>query len=264
MIDIQYLLKPEVIFAKLHVNNLWQFEIFFKSMKPKVELAPAYLIHSRNYQEYSLLLDFFTRDYGMIRCVAKGAKRSKKTLIQPFSYLHISFNGKGSLKTLVHFEISDTPHFFSGESLILMMYVNELLLKLLSAQEPLMRLFDAYRYFVNHFNHLERMKKYWLLRLFEKKLLAELGYGVSYTMDTSKNSIMPNLFYKYQHQLGFICTKTGNISGMLLDSLAEAKLNKLPSNADFYVCRNLFRTQLAMLLGNKQLNSRALFTLCRS
>ncbi len=233
-------------------------------MQRKIELVPAYLIHSRNYQEYSLLLDFFTRDYGMIRCVAKGAKRGRKLLIQPFSYLCISFSGKGALKTLLYFEISDVPHFFSGESLILMMYINELLLKLLIAQEPLTRLFDAYRYFVNHFNNLERVKKYWLLRLFEKKLLAELGYGASYTLDTSKNSIMPNLFYKYQHQSGFMCTRTGNISGILLDLLAEAKLNKPPSDADFYICRNLFRTQLVALLGNKILQSRALFALCRT
>ena len=51
------------------------------------------------YQGSSLLLDFFTHNYGKIRLVARGA-RSNKTSLQMFQCLNISYKGRSDLKNL--------------------------------------------------------------------------------------------------------------------------------------------------------------------
>lgn len=101
----------------------------------KVELTPAFLIHRRAFKNSSLLLDFFTRDFGKIRLVGRGL-RGSKTNIQMFQNLSISFAGRGGLKALSYWEIDDVPRNFKGEELILGMYVNELISRLLHEQDP--------------------------------------------------------------------------------------------------------------------------------
>ena len=81
------------------------------------------------YQGSSLLLDFFTKDHGKIRLIARGA-RSSKTSLQMFQRLSISFKGKGDLKSLANWEISDEPRRIVGDDLILAIYANELLSRL--------------------------------------------------------------------------------------------------------------------------------------
>ena len=109
----------------------------------KIELTPAFLIHRRMYQGSSLLLDFFTRHYGKIRLVARGA-RSKKTSLQMFQRLNISFKGRSDLKNLTDWESSDQPRRLLGNDLVLAMYTNELLSRLLPEAEEQQKVFDGY------------------------------------------------------------------------------------------------------------------------
>ena len=39
----------------------------------KVDQQPAYLLHARPFSETSLLVDLFTREYGRLMLIAKGA-----------------------------------------------------------------------------------------------------------------------------------------------------------------------------------------------
>ena len=96
----------------------------------KVENTPAFLIHRRMYQGSSLLLDFFTKDFGRLRLISRGARKSK-TSLQMFQCLSISFKGRGELKNLSQWEIADQPRRILGDDLILAMYVSELILRLL-------------------------------------------------------------------------------------------------------------------------------------
>ena len=82
------------------------------------------------YQGSSLLLDFFTKDFGRIRLIARGARKGK-TSLQMFQCLSISFKGRGELKSLSQWEIDDLPRRLIGNDLILAMYANELILSLL-------------------------------------------------------------------------------------------------------------------------------------
>jgi DNA repair protein RecO (recombination protein O) len=224
----------------------------------KVDLTPAFLIHRRSFKDSSLLLDFFTQDHGKIRLVGRGL-RSSKTNIQMFQHLNISFSGKGDLKTLSNWEVDDTPRNITGEALILSMYVNELVSRLLHEHDPYPELFEFYKQFVNQVSNLEQDTRYWSLRLFENNLLSELGYALDFSQDVGGLSIDKNAFYEYQPQSGFSQSSIGKMSGNLLNQLLSESLEDLPNKDQLKVCRDLNRQRLSVLLGDKPLKSRELF-----
>lgn len=224
----------------------------------KVELTPAFLIHRRAFKDSSLLLDFFTRDFGRIRLVGRGL-RGSKTHIQMFQHLSISFAGRGELKALSHWEIDDTPRNFKGEELILGMYVNELISRLLCEQDPHSGLFERYRQFMVQVGCLKQSARHWHLRIFENNLLTELGYGIDFETDINGNEIDQNSHYEYQPQVGFMLNSLGKISGKLINQLLIEAIENSPNLQQLKVCRDLNRQRLRSILGDKPLKSRSLF-----
>jgi len=68
---------------------------------------PAFVLHSIPYKETSLILDVFTRSYGRMALIAKGAKRPHSVLrpvLQRFQPLAVSWTGKSELKTMTRAE----------------------------------------------------------------------------------------------------------------------------------------------------------------
>ncbi|MEC9191360.1 MAG: recombination protein O N-terminal domain-containing protein, partial [Pseudomonadota bacterium] len=99
-------------------------------MNSKITLQPAYVLHRRPFQNTSLLVDLFTLDFGLIRAVAKGARREKsrfRALLQLFQPLLISASGKGEVKTLTSIESNMSAMRLQGERLFSGLYLNELL-----------------------------------------------------------------------------------------------------------------------------------------
>jgi len=224
----------------------------------KVDLASAFLIHRRAYRDNSLLLDFLTLEHGKIRLIGRGVRQAKAN-IQMFQHLRISYAGKGDLKTLTHWEVDDAPRQIKGESLILCMYVNELITRLIHEHDPHPQIFELYQQFVTQMIDLDQQHQYWLLRIFENNLLSELGYGLDYATDLNGDEIQINKNYNYQPQLGFSEQADGKISGNLLNLLLSECLDKIPNEQQLKACRNLNRQRLNVLLGNKPLRSRELF-----
>jgi DNA repair protein RecO (recombination protein O) len=224
----------------------------------KVDLASAFLIHRRAYRDNSLLLDFLTLEHGKIRLIGRGVRQAKAN-IQMFQHLRISYAGKGELKTLTHWEVDDAPRQLKGESLILCMYVNEVITRLIHEHDPHPQIFELYQQFVTQTNDLDQQHQYWLLRIFENNLLSELGYGLDYATDLNGDEIQINKNYNYQPQLGFSEQADGKISGNLLNLLLSECLDKIPNEQQLKACRNLNRQRLNVLLGNKPLRSRELF-----
>ncbi|SFV89412.1 DNA recombination and repair protein RecO [hydrothermal vent metagenome] len=225
---------------------------------PKVDLTPAFLIHRRAFKESSLLLDFFTQKHGRIRLVGRGLRKSK-TPLQMFQQVNISFSGRGELKTLTGSEVDDQPRSLLGETLILGMYVNELIARLLQEQDPHFELFEVYRQFIRQVIGLEKQSQHWLLRIFENNLLSELGYGFDFGVDVSGNDINENAYYDYQTQSGFLLSSAGKISGKLIHLLSLEDILNPPDAEQLKVCRNFNRVRLQPLLGDKPLQSRSLF-----
>ena len=224
----------------------------------KIELTPAFLIHRRMYQGSSLLLDFFTRHYGKIRLVARGA-RSKKTSLQMFQRLNISFKGRSDLKNLTDWESSDQPRRLLGNDLVLAMYTNELLSRLLPEAEKHQKVFDGYWKYLGMINEQSETEKEYSLRLFENLLLKELGYGLEFNKDFKGNPIDSELEYHFQEHNGFVPSADGNIPGEVLLMVDDVGDNGRLSVNHLAILKKLNRKRLRSILGEKPLKSRELF-----
>ena len=227
----------------------------------RVENTPAFLIHRRMYQGSSLLLDFFTKDFGRLRLVARGARKSK-TSLQMFQCLSISFKGKGELKNLSQWEIADKPRRILGDDLILAMYVNELILRLLPENDEYSEIFHAYWNFLSNLKSLNSNEKEYALRDFENQMLEDLGYGIDFSSDMNDEPINENLNYEFIEHQGFSTSDNGLIPGKILVNLLSRE-NIVTDRNELSILKKMNRKRLKSLLGDKPLKSKELFFLNR-
>ncbi|VAW32871.1 hypothetical protein MNBD_GAMMA01-459 [hydrothermal vent metagenome] len=138
----------------------------------------GYLIHQRNYKDNSLIIEFFSQDYGRINLIAKGIKKNKliKSQLQYFSLLKIQYFGKSQLKTIAAINILNI---IKPKNLIAKtagLYLNELLHYSLIENDSANELFDCYQYVLSH---LGKQKLAPLLRCFEKTVLKHNGFELN-------------------------------------------------------------------------------------
>ena len=75
----------------------------------KIDLSTCYILHHRNFSESSLILDIFSRDYGRINLIVRGAKRNKKYYginFDLYQKYNVSWVSKSELGTLIEIEIA--------------------------------------------------------------------------------------------------------------------------------------------------------------
>ena len=222
----------------------------------RVDNTQAFLIHRRMYQGSSLLLDFFTKDSGRLRLIARGARKSK-TSLQMFQCLSISFKGKGELKSLSQWEVDDQPRRLLGDDLILAMYANELILRLLPENDEYPETFNSYWTFLANLNALDSSEKEYALRSFENQMLEDLGYGLDFSFDINDEYIKEDLQYEFIEYQGFNKTINGAIPGKTLVSLS--KQETITDPIQLTILKKINRKRLKSLLGDKPLKSKELF-----
>ena len=209
------------------------------------------------YQGNSLLLDFFTKDHGKLRLIARGA-RSSKTSLQMFQCLSISFKGKSDLKSLSQWEIADEPRRLLGNDLVMAMYVNELIQRLLPEGDEHSEIFRSYWSYIKNISSLDLSAKEYSLRVFENDLLQDLGYGLDFEDDINGNVIINNLQYDYIEDQGFAVNEAGVISGNTLLHLARSN-DPIINPKELSILKKMNRKRLKSLLGDKPLKSKELF-----
>ena len=109
-------------------------------------LQTVYVLHVRTYRETSLIAEVYSRNRGRLSVIFKGirSKRSRYSgMLQPFVPISLSLVGRSDLKTAVNLEFPAKPFSISGKNIILGMYVNELLYRLLEKFDPLESVFDS-------------------------------------------------------------------------------------------------------------------------
>ncbi|MCW8885388.1 MAG: DNA repair protein RecO [Motiliproteus sp.] len=228
----------------------------------RVEGQPAYVLHTIPYKDTSNLVDYISRDYGRVRMVVKGGRRSGSRLrdgLQPFQPLQISWQGKGELKNLISAETVSVNPFLQGRSLWCGLYLNELVQRLLPSWEAFPRLFAYYQLTVSSLSDSDSIEP--VLRIFERRLIEELGFGVSFShCGDNGERIDAQCYYQFDPQRGFI---RADSSGQLP---SYSGVSILAIGADDYqlaqTCRyakRLMRAALAPQLEGKPLKSRALF-----
>lgn len=230
------------------------------------QFEPAYILHTRPYRDSSLLIDAFSASQGRISLIAKAARsvRSKnsrfKGLLQAFVPLSISWRGKTELLNLLNAEPSGLflPP-LSGKFLICGLYLNELLMRLLYRYDPHPALFQAYQTALMTIQQNPHV----VLRLFEKQLLAELGYALHLNQDNqTQQPILADQYYQFIPSRGlFICLNTSVINKTFLfsgASLLAIYHEQWTTTDQLLDAKRLFRLALQHLLEGKSVRSREL------
>lgn len=149
---------------------------------------PAFVLHRYDWSESSLILEVFTRHYGRIAVVAKGAKKPSsnfRPVLLPLQPLHIAFGGDAEIRTLKSAEWLGGQVMPTGEALLSGYYLNELLLRLLARDDPHPALFDVYAATVRVLAADEAQMLQPALRAFELLLLREIGLLPSLDLQTA-------------------------------------------------------------------------------
>jgi DNA repair protein RecO (recombination protein O) len=113
----------------------------------RVADEPAFVLHRYDWSESSLILEVFTRHFGRMALVAKGAKKPSsnfRPVLLPLQPLHVAFGGDAEIRTLKQAEWLGGQVMPTGDNLLSGYYLNELLLRLLARDDPHPALFDAY------------------------------------------------------------------------------------------------------------------------
>ena len=144
----------------------------------RISNEPAYVLHRYDWSESSLILDVFTRHYGRVALVARGAKKpssSFRPILLPLQPLHIAFGGDAEIRNLKSAEWQGGHVMPSGDALLSGYYLNELLMRLLARDDPHPLLFDAYAATVQLLASHSVDTLQLALRAFELRLLRDIG-----------------------------------------------------------------------------------------
>jgi DNA repair protein RecO (recombination protein O) len=159
------------------------------AVKGRLEDEQAFVLHTYRFQDTSVIVEVFTRRYGRIGLIAKGAKRQKSALrpaLLAFQPLAIAWSGRGELRTLTRAEAVGSAHRLAGVAMMCGYYANELVLKLLQRDDPHERLFDGYADALRGLAMGEATEA--VLRRFELALLREIGYAVQLEYDAERGT----------------------------------------------------------------------------
>lgn len=225
----------------------------------RIDLEPAWVLHSRPWRETSLLLDILTRNYGRLTVVARGARRPKSELrgvLLAFQPLTLSWFGKGEVRTLHAAEWQGGLPQLSGQALLCAFYVNELLLRLMHRDEAHEALFDDYAHTLVHLAHGSDLAV--ALRRFELRLLAQLGYGLNLTQDVVGQPIEPDADYRYYHDSGASRVPDGERGSVRGQTLLDCASEQFSDALTRQQARQLLRHTLQQHLGPEPLQSRLL------
>ena len=208
----------------------------------------AILLHSRKFSETSLICELFTRKKGRVSIIAKGA-RSKKNKFQniaaPNILANINYSGKSELKTLVSWE--EITYFqILGKDLKILLYLNELIFRLIEKEAKQEKIFDAVINFYKTLESGEAKNIEISLREFEYYLICELGYGFNLQIDDSGKEIQKDGIYYFHPAQGFSEKPLNNflkVSGIdiinfdkgKITSSARSKIKKIMQLAITYI-----------------------------
>ncbi|MDR1849031.1 MAG: DNA repair protein RecO [Zoogloeaceae bacterium] len=228
----------------------------------RVDAQPVYILHTRPYRETSLLLEAFSRDYGRLALMARGARRPHSTLhglLMAFQPLEVAWSGKGEILTLMRAEWQGGQPLLSGLPLFCGYYLNELLLRLLPREDAHPRLFMQYAKILLSLGHSPHDKVSEAdLRSFERALLSELGYGLTLMSDVEGRSVQATARYRYEIERGSILLHTdepeeGSFQGQTLLDMSRDDYSHPPTRLE---AKQLMRRLLAYYLDGRELETR--------
>ena len=229
----------------------------------RVHLQPAYVLHHRPYRDTSRILELFTRDFGRVTVFARAARggRNKSgslmSVLQPFNRVLVSWSGRGEAGQLTAAEFDGAFSVMPPDQLVNGYYVNELLLKLFARHDAHPDVFGFYAATIEALKASGEPLK--ALRVFEKRLLEALGYGLVLDIDAvSQEPVIAERMYHYRLEQGAVKAldvAEGSLvfRGSSLLSLAREELVSTAALAD---ARRRLRAALERCLDGREPKSR--------
>ena len=244
----------------------------------------GYVLHSYPYRETSLILQAWTEKHGRLGLVAKGARRPKaatRAVLVPFQPLALEWFGRSELKTLKAAEPAAPAMPLQGQALLSAFYLNELLLKLTTREDPHEGLFEAYDEAISALRAIGRARPATnpgpgkgesqgpspiepVLRRFELRLLQELGYAVELSREAMTHApIAAEREYLYVVERGPVAAAEGaDIPGNAVKlrgaTLLDLDRGRLEDAATIAQAKQLMRLLIHHSLNGQELATRAL------
>ena len=224
-------------------------------MESRVSDQPAFVLHRREWQNSSYILDLLTRDYGRVSVIAKGARKSRnRALYQPFVLLTLGWSGRQELKTLTGIEGHALP--INEQHYLTLIYVNDLLIQLLPKQESSEPIFLVYLELLQQAtDKLEESD----LREFESFLLRELGYFGDISIDTLGQPITADASYRFEAGSGFSRCPPATRNTFKGQDLLDWRQKKYELEEVLLVARTVMRQSIDASLEGRQLKSRQVY-----
>jgi len=241
----------------------------------RIHSQPAYILHTQDYQNTSLIIDTFTATFGRIRLVAKGAKRLKSSFsgkLQVFTPLLLSWSGKSDLFTLTDADFATSAQLsyangqmsLRGSALISAYYLNELVLRFIALEDPHPELFYYYTEALGNLALKKNIES--VLRVFEKQLLQESGYSLILDCEIDKGEkITAEKIYQYILGAGPKESTSTSLNpeydGILINgkTLLDLDCGNFTDKNSLQQAKKLMRAVIAKHLGDKPLKTRSLF-----
>jgi DNA repair protein RecO (recombination protein O) len=224
----------------------------------RVLLAPGFILHHRPYRDSSRILEVLVRDHGRLTLFARGVRGPKPRfggVLQPFDPLLLSFQLGREAGQLTGAESAQSAPPLPPGSLMAGFYLNELLLKLTTRHDPMAEVFEDYRCALGALRAGERIEA--VLRLFEKRLLEAVGYGVDLTSEArTGKAIEPQGLYRFEASQGVVPARAGDadaVAGSSLLALAREELGEARTLED---ARKVLKAALAQRLEGAELATR--------
>ena len=235
------------------------------NLRTKVDGQPAYVLHTNPFRETSLIVEVFSRDFGRVALLARGARRPRSAirgLLMAFQPLEISWAGKGEVLNLMKAEWLGGQPLLAGEALFCGYYLNELLMNLLPREDAHEQLFASYAEMLGRLaaDPLGKFREA-DLRSFEKALLQELGYGLTLNHDSDGHAIHPDIFYTYRMEQGPVRLEHDEASAQVVKgkTLLDLEADDFSDPRSRREAKALMRTLMAYYLAGKELETRKIF-----
>jgi len=224
----------------------------------RVQLAPGYILHHHPYRDTSRILEVLTRDAGRMSIFARGVRGPKAKLaseLQPFRLLMLSWSGKGDAPMLTGAESAPDQGTMPPACLMSGFYLNELLLKLTHRHDPVSGVFDTYHATLEALKHGATLEP--TLRIFEKRLLDLLGYGVELDVDARTGAgIEPDAYYHFRPAYGVFPAADDAAGAMLGASLLRLAREEIETERELEDAKRLLQAALAQCLEGRELATR--------
>jgi DNA repair protein RecO (recombination protein O) len=223
-------------------------------MLTRVSDQPAYLLHRRDWQNTSLILDLLTYDFGRVSVLAKGGKNSRsKAFYQPFTRLSVSWTGRHELKTLVDIDGVSLP--VAEDQYLPLLYINELISVFLPAHEPNPEMFQLYGLLLQSIDQKEAD-----LREFERELMHILGYLPDTQVEAkTRMPIDASAHYQFLASDGFVMCSEERQNAIDGASIIDWNEKNYENPVVVQMAKAVMRCIIDFNLHGRQLKSRTIY-----